>query len=61
MFDKTHSNERSLQVTGIVFGDSSLFKFGCDGMTFVRVIIKLVEVAGHAHILYPITLTLFII
>ena len=66
MFNRTYSNERSVQVTGMVFCVVvACFitylsgKFGCDGVIFVGVIVKnimLVKIAGHAHTHYPVTL-----
>ena len=68
MFNRTYSNERSVQATGMVFCvvvdgfiTYLLGKFGCDGVISVGVIVKnimLVKTAGHAHTHYPVTLTL---
>ena len=68
MLNRTYSNERSVQATGIVlceivayFITYLLGKFGCDEVIFVGVIknIMLVKVAGHAHIHCHVTLTAY--
>ena len=64
MFNRT-SNERSVQATGIVLCVIELVSlptcWTSDGVIFMGVIIniRLVKVAGHAHIHYPATLTAY--
>ena len=47
LFNRTYSNERSVQVAGVFCVVAACFityllgKFGCDGMIFVEVIVKL--------------------